>query len=107
MRRLHSSTQFPPSFMLNRLDCKANEYGNERTTQAGQCHLWRNPSAPRLETNCAGFTAHRYRRLRFASVRPERAHCDVTLLQYGDRDASAGPAAAPEPWSGCARLLAD
>ena len=78
------------TFVLNRLDWKANEYGGRRTTQAGPAfellrrgkyHLWRNPDAPRREMNCAGLSAHRYRCLRFASIRPERAHRDLTLLQ--------------------------
>ena len=29
-----SQLDFPPSFVLNRLDWKGDEYGNERTTQA-------------------------------------------------------------------------
>src|SRR6266496_2407727 len=81
-------------------------YGNERTTQAGQRHLWRNPGAPRRETNCAGCIAHRYRRVRFASVRSERAHRDLALLQHGEGDAAVGAVVAPEPWPGRARYLA-
>src|ERR1700730_6162444 len=95
---------FPPSFVLNRLDWKANEYGNGRTTQAGQPYPWRNPGSPLGETNCAGFPAHRYRRLRFAPLGLERAHRDLALLQFREGYASAGAVAAPELWSGRARL---
>src|SRR5438874_9497591 len=41
------------------------------------------------------------------AIGPERAHRDLALLQHRESDASAGAAAAPELWSGRARLLAD
>src|SRR5947208_3500800 len=45
-------------------------------------------------------------RLDIEDYRPDQGNSDLTLLQHLEGDASAGAAAAPEPGSGCARLLA-
>lgn len=60
---------------------------------------------PLGETNCALFSAHRNRHLRFASLRPERADCDLALLQLREGDAFARAAAAPQPGFGRARRI--
>src|ERR1700693_1810664 len=89
------------------LDWEGDEQGNGRNTPVGQFHPWRNPGAPLQETNFAGYSAHRDRHLRFASLRPERAHRHIALLQHGESDAVTVAAVAPEPRPGRARLLVD
>src|SRR2546430_7622584 len=58
IRRPPRSTLFPYTTLFRSIPkwirLKSGEYGNERTTEARQCDLWRNPSDPRRETNRAG-----------------------------------------------------
>src|SRR2546430_10929004 len=102
IRRPPRSTLFPYTTLFRSIPkwirLKSSEYGNERTAEARQCDLWRNPSDPSRETNRAGFSADRYRGVCFAFLCAEYPHRDVALLQLRQGNAFADAAVASEPW---------